>query len=141
MDKNISKCGYFENYKLIYGLSFVYDSTKKLIEIEKYYSGQKIGSCKTNLPQPNLTKTQSKSSETDSLKKTTVAPPDNSYNGTYKISRDKITFSDTTIYEIYDVYGNMQMNGKSKEINIQSLKKGYYYLNYGNKTTDFVKKK
>jgi antitoxin component YwqK of YwqJK toxin-antitoxin module len=46
-DKIISKCGYFnKKLELTYGLHFIYDSSGKPVEIEEYYQGKKIGSCK-----------------------------------------------------------------------------------------------
>lgn len=45
-DKQISKCGFFKKYKLDYGLKFIYNTSGKLVEIEEYYNGNKIGSCK-----------------------------------------------------------------------------------------------
>ncbi len=45
-DKIITKCGLFKNYKLTDGLKFIYDASGKLVEIEQYYKGNKIDSCK-----------------------------------------------------------------------------------------------
>ena len=46
LDKQIVYCGYFKNYKLTYGLHYIYSADKKLEKIEKYYNGQVIGECK-----------------------------------------------------------------------------------------------
>lgn len=42
-DKQLSKVGYFENYRLMDGLLYKYDSDGMLILIEKYKSGRYIG--------------------------------------------------------------------------------------------------
>ncbi|WP_245820794.1 hypothetical protein [Saccharicrinis aurantiacus] len=53
---------------------------------------------------------------------------------------DIITFSDETMYEIYDVYGGIMFKGYGKEIKVNGLAKGKYYLNMDNKLTTFNKK-
>ena len=45
-DRQIAKCGYFNNYRMTYGLKFIYSDERKLIKIEKYYNGQVVGECK-----------------------------------------------------------------------------------------------
>lgn len=52
---------------------------------------------------------------------------------------DVITFSDNTLYEIYNAYGNIVSKGVSKSVNVGNLDKGTYYLNYGTKTATFKK--
>ena len=56
-----------------------------------------------------------------------------------KASKD-ITFSTETMYEIYDQYGNLVKKGVAKEVDISSLPKGPYYLNFDNKTENFIRK-
>lgn len=51
-----------------------------------------------------------------------------------------ITFSDETMYEIYDIYGGIIFKGYGKEIKVSGLDKGKYYLNMDNKLTSFTKK-
>lgn len=53
----------------------------------------------------------------------------------------EIQFSDNTMYEIFDLYGNIVKKGSGTKVDLGSLKKGAYYINYDNKTGDkFVKK-
>ncbi len=56
-----------------------------------------------------------------------------------KVSKD-ITFSAETLYEIYDQYGNVVKKGFGKSVDCGNLAKGIYYLNYDNKTAEFIKK-
>ncbi|MCF6364837.1 MAG: T9SS type A sorting domain-containing protein [Bacteroidales bacterium] len=53
---------------------------------------------------------------------------------------EKIFFSASTRYEIYDYYGKLVKTGNSEEIKLSSLKSGSYFLNYDNKTETFIKK-
>ncbi len=59
---------------------------------------------------------------------------------TYKVTKDAITFSGETMYEIYDQFGGIVFKGFNANINITSLPKGKYYLNFDNQQTEFVKK-
>jgi hypothetical protein len=59
---------------------------------------------------------------------------------TYKTSDSAISFSSETMYEIYDQYGGIVFKGYGANINISSLTKGRYYLNYDNAQTEFMKK-
>lgn len=61
---------------------------------------------------------------------------------TFEISKTntEIIFSRETMYEIYDYYGNLTDKGLAARVNISSLKKGDYFLNYGTKTETFKKK-
>ncbi|GAB4377547.1 MAG: hypothetical protein Kow0075_06220 [Salibacteraceae bacterium] len=54
---------------------------------------------------------------------------------------DKIEFSRETMYEIYDIHGNIVKKGFAKQVDVSNLKKGLYYLNYDNSTSEFMKKK
>ena len=56
-----------------------------------------------------------------------------------KVTKD-ITFSAETLYEIYDQYGNVVKKGFGKSVDCGNLSKGVYYLNYDNKTAEFIKK-
>ncbi|MBK6755107.1 MAG: hypothetical protein IPH53_06500 [Flavobacteriales bacterium] len=47
--------------------------------------------------------------------------------------KDEILFSANTLYEIYDQYGNIVKRGYANKIDITTLKKDLYYLNYDNK--------
>lgn len=47
--------------------------------------------------------------------------------------KEEITFSANTLYEIYDQYGNIVKRGYANKIDISTLKKDLYYLNYDNK--------
>lgn len=52
----------------------------------------------------------------------------------------ELIFSRETMYEIYDYFGNLIEKGYAAKVNISSLKKGDYFLNYGTKTETFKKK-
>ncbi|MGZ4047919.1 MAG: hypothetical protein ACXVNN_01080, partial [Bacteroidia bacterium] len=51
-----------------------------------------------------------------------------------------IQFSDQTMYEVYDEYGNVIKRGYGNKLDIANLTKGSYYLCYDNIMTDFKKK-
>jgi hypothetical protein len=52
----------------------------------------------------------------------------------------KINFSAETHFEIFDLKGNFITEGSGKEIDVTDLEKGKYWLNYDNKSVNFVKK-
>jgi hypothetical protein len=52
---------------------------------------------------------------------------------------DAINFSDATLYEIYNAYGNIVAKGVAKRVDVTGLEKGVYYLNYGTATATFKK--
>jgi hypothetical protein len=54
--------------------------------------------------------------------------------------KNDITFMDETAYEIYDSKGEIVLSGKGKIIDLKTLQKGIYYINYDNKTDTFVKR-
>ncbi len=56
-----------------------------------------------------------------------------------KVSKD-ITFSNETLYEIYDQYGNIVKRGFASKVPCTNLKKGIYYFNFDNKIDNFIKK-
>jgi hypothetical protein len=52
-----------------------------------------------------------------------------------------ITFSASTLYEIYDQYGNIVKRGYAASVDVSTLKKDLYYLNYDNKMGEtFIKR-
>ena len=55
--------------------------------------------------------------------------------------KKEIAFSHITMYEIYNMYGNIVMRGYDKMVDVSSLKKGKYYINYDNKFGDTFEKK
>lgn len=59
---------------------------------------------------------------------------------TYKTTPNNIAFSAETMYEVYDQYGGIVFKGVGASINISSLPKGKYYLNYDNSQAEFQKK-
>ncbi|MBX2978508.1 MAG: hypothetical protein KF905_04360 [Flavobacteriales bacterium] len=55
--------------------------------------------------------------------------------------KDEITFSQKTMFEIYDQYGNIVKRGMADRVDVSTLKKDMYYLNYDNKTGEtFIKR-
>jgi hypothetical protein len=65
------------------------------------------------------------------IPETTFTPGDG------KKVEDAINFSDITLYEIYNGYGNIVSKGVSKRVDVSKLEKGVYYLNYGTLTATF----
>ncbi len=61
---------------------------------------------------------------------------------TFSTSRnsDDIMFSGQTMFEVYDVYGQIVKRGFGKSIGIGNLTKGHYFLCYDNSITEFKKK-
>ena len=47
--------------------------------------------------------------------------------------KNKLTFSRTTAYEIYDCFGNLILKGYTESVNCKKLEKGDYYVNFDNK--------
>jgi hypothetical protein len=55
--------------------------------------------------------------------------------------KDVITFSSATLFEIYDQYGNIVKRGYAASVDVSTLKKDLYYLNYDNKMGEtFIKR-
>ncbi|MGD1846361.1 MAG: hypothetical protein ACFB10_13320 [Salibacteraceae bacterium] len=54
--------------------------------------------------------------------------------------KDFINFSSETMYEVYDVHGNIVKKGFGIKIDATNLAKGIYYVSYDNKTTKIIKK-
>ena len=46
-----------------------------------------------------------------------------------------------TMYEIYDKFGNIVKKGFGSSVDVTNLAPDVYYLNYDNKTTEFIRKK
>lgn len=59
---------------------------------------------------------------------------------TFKSTNNEITFSGETLYEVYDQYGGIVFKGYGKAINISTLAKGKYYLNYDNSQGEFTRR-
>jgi hypothetical protein len=59
----------------------------------------------------------------------------------YKMDSEKsvVTFSDQTLFEVYDLYGNVIKYGYGGLVNISNLPKGSYFLCYDNVVADFTK--
>lgn len=59
----------------------------------------------------------------------------------YAMPQDKssIDFSDETAYEVYDAYGVIVKKGFGKQIPIQNLDKGQYYLCFDNTLEEFTR--
>jgi hypothetical protein len=57
-----------------------------------------------------------------------------------KVETD-IEFTAETMYEVFDIHGNIVKKGYSSKLDATNLKKGLYYLNYDNSTEEFMKKK
>ncbi len=53
---------------------------------------------------------------------------------------DKLVFSAESQYEIFDLKGNFITEGLAKEVDITDIEKGKYWLNFDNKSVNFVKK-
>ena len=79
----------------------------------------------------------------ESKKSSAVTYISNVITPTYVISRDSktITFSDDTMYQVYDAYGKVTKQGYGQDLDVTNLKKGLYYICYDNVVIDFKKKK
>ncbi len=53
---------------------------------------------------------------------------------------DKLVFSAETQYEIFDLKGNFITEGFAKEVDVTEIPKGKYWLNFDDKTVNFVRK-
>lgn len=56
-----------------------------------------------------------------------------------KVSTE-ILFSSETMYEVYDYYGNIVLKGIGSKVDINSLEKGKYFLNFDNQMEEIIKK-
>lgn len=59
---------------------------------------------------------------------------------TSKKIETEIVFSGETMYEIYDYYGNIVLKGFGSKVDVTSLKKGDYFINFDNTMEQFKKK-
>jgi hypothetical protein len=96
---------------------------------------------------PNSGSNKVRVKQTDSTNKprysTVTEFTSKSYEVSYspiKVKKD-IIFSQRTMYEVYNMYGNIVMRGYDKVINVSALEKGRYYINYDNKFGDTFEKK
>ena len=55
--------------------------------------------------------------------------------------KKEITFSRETLYEIYNMYGNMVARGYADKIDVSNLEKGKFYLNYDSSFGESFEKK
>ncbi len=55
--------------------------------------------------------------------------------------KDNLEFTGETMYEIFDKFGNIVKKGFGQKVDLTSLPKDVYYLNYDNKTTEIIKAK
>ena len=61
--------------------------------------------------------------------------------GFYPIKATKdLNFSGETMYEIYDQFGKLVKKGAGLKVDVSSLPQGPYYLNFDNKTENFIRK-
>ncbi len=61
-------------------------------------------------------------------------------NWTYNKRKEAVAFSDETAYELYDKYGQIKKRGFGRNMKVENLKKGTYYMNYDAVTEKFNKK-
>lgn len=59
---------------------------------------------------------------------------------TYDKSKGSINFSSSTMYEVYDQFGNIVKRGFATQVDVKDLKKGLYYVNYDSKMGESFKK-
>jgi len=59
----------------------------------------------------------------------------------FEVKDGAVGFSYETAFEVYDVYGMVVKKGFGKEIKIENLARGKYYLCYDNQVTEFDKRK
>ncbi len=67
--------------------------------------------------------------------------PDTPVSFAEEKTRDVVTFSRKTSYEIFDEYGNMVKKGYGQTIDVEDLEKGEYYLNYDRSFGETFKKR
>ena len=82
-----------------------------------------------------------------SLNSTRYSPEAKVVSGTPKCeytlskSKDSYIFSCETMYEVYDFYGNIVKKGWGKEMDLNSIEKGSYYLCFDNTVAEIKKTK
>ena len=96
---------------------------------------------------PNSGMNKVRVKQTDSTNKARYSEVAEFSSQSYEVSyspekvKKEIIFTHTTMYEVYNMYGNIVMRGYDKTIDVSSLKKGKYYLNYDNRFGDTFEKK
>lgn len=55
--------------------------------------------------------------------------------------RKSVSFSSETDYEVYNAYGQLLIAGRGATIDLSTLEKGTYYLNFGNKSGEAIRKR
>lgn len=73
----------------------------------------------------------------DEVKFRSMSPP---VSFSPKKAENEITFSNETMYEIYDSFGNIVLKGNGLKVDVIKLKKGDYFLNFDSQMSDFKKK-
>jgi hypothetical protein len=48
LEKKMARCGYFRNYRLLYGLEFGYNKKGELEQVKRYFNGRMIGTCEVH---------------------------------------------------------------------------------------------
>lgn len=97
------------------------------------------------VPNSGLNKVRVK--QTDSTNKPRYSDVSQFNSKTFEVSyspvkvKKEIIFSQTTMFEVYNMYGNIVMRGYDKTVDVSTLSKGKYYLNYDNKFGDTFEKK
>lgn len=96
---------------------------------------------------PNSGENKVRVKQTDSTNKPRYSDVAIFKSKTYEVSyspvkvKKEIIFTHTTMYEVYNMYGNIVMRGYDKTVDVSTLQKGKYYLNYDNKFGDTFEKK
>lgn len=57
----------------------------------------------------------------------------------YSINYNQLEFTKETMYELYDEAGNLLKKGTAKSIDMKGLKRGHYFVNYDNETSEIDK--
>lgn len=58
----------------------------------------------------------------------------------YNRTTQKIEFSENTAYELYDMYGSIVKKGHGIRYDVSNLKRGIYYMSYGNTMAEVKKR-
>lgn len=57
----------------------------------------------------------------------------------HSINNNQLEFTKATMFELYDVEGNLISKGTAKSVDMKGLKRGHYFVNYDNKTSEIDK--
>lgn len=57
----------------------------------------------------------------------------------HSINDNQLQFTKETMYELYDIEGNLIKKGTAKSIDMKGLKRGHYFINYDNETGEIDK--